>query len=33
MKWGKRGGVAALLAAMVGIVWFMFGLMDWLRLG
>jgi len=33
MRWGHRGGVAALLAFMAAVVWMMFGLLDWLRLG
>jgi len=33
MRWGDRGGVAALMAFMAAVIWFMFGLLDWLRLG
>ncbi len=33
MKWGERGGVAALFAFAAAFIWFLFGVMDWLRLG
>ena len=33
MTWGDRGKVAVIVAFMVVIVWGMFGVMAWLRLG
>ncbi len=33
MRWGDRGGVAVLIAVLAVVIWGMFGVMNWLRLG